>query len=271
MQDAALLIPPPAALLEPFHLGTPEEFMIPRNYIDGFQLSNDVSNPNTALDIGAGMCADSTNKYLFQGNALVKNTTSTWSAGNNQPGMGNGLTIAPNTWYHVHEILINNAIDTYFDTSPTAANAPNGTIANRRVGSFKTNGSSQIITFIQAGEWFYFAPVTEYNSTSSRTMSALTLAGVPTGVVVFPKFSGIAAPANGVQILLELAPVSHLTWIWTSVSILSSGTTQVAANLLDGPATNTSAQVGFAVTNNGALNSSLQTVAYQDRRGKDGP
>ena len=115
----------------------------------------------TTMTVAAGqaMSSDGTT-MMFLASAMTKSTAGTWVAGNNQNGMGTGLTIANTTWYYVFEILNAGAIDIYFDTSVTAANAPAGTTKSRRIGSFLTNGSAQIVSFIQNGNRFDWAVLT---------------------------------------------------------------------------------------------------------------
>jgi hypothetical protein len=163
-----------------------------RGYIAGLTLSNDVGTPNTTLDIAAGACADSTNAAVITLNATTKKTGGTWVTGTGNNGMGTGLTIANSTWYHVFAIINAGIADVYFDTSITAANKPASTTAFRRIGSFKTNGSAQIIAFIQTGERFDWAtPVLEFTGTPGATTAAsLALIAVPPSVVVETLLSG---------------------------------------------------------------------------------
>lgn len=149
----------------------------------GFLLSNDGTTPNTVLDIAAGSRPDSTFTVQITGTAFTKTTGGTWVAGTGNAGMGTGLTIAASTWYHVFAIINSGSYDVYFDTSPTAANAPAGTTAHRYVGSFKTDGSSNILAFIQIGQDFIpiSAPLELSGGTVGSTLVALNLTGVPTG------------------------------------------------------------------------------------------
>lgn len=129
----------------------------PRGYIDGLTMSRNAGTPTTKLDIAAGEAMDSTGVVCIRiGGGLTKRTGGAWAAGNDVNGMGNGLTIANSTWYHVFTILNAGLRDIYFDTSISAANKPTGTTHFRRIGSFKTNGSAQIIDFLQFVDRFYW-------------------------------------------------------------------------------------------------------------------
>lgn len=147
----------------------------------------------TTLTVAAGQAMSSdVTTMMFLAAAMTKSTAGAWAAGTGQNGMGNGLTIAAATWYHVFEMLNAGAVDVYFDTSVTAANAPAGTTKSRRIGSFLTNGSAQIITFLQNGNRFDWAvPVLEFSGTPGVTTAVTqTLAAVPTGIAVETLLSG---------------------------------------------------------------------------------
>jgi len=82
----------------------------------------------------------------------------------------NGL--APNTWYHTHLIkkVSNGVIDAYFDLSTSAAGIPSGYTAYRRIGSIRTDGSSNIYAFVQDGDtiiWLDNKTITNSIVTSS--------------------------------------------------------------------------------------------------------
>lgn len=153
-------------------------------YINGFKLANNSTNK---IDVTVGYCADSTNAAAISGTAFTKATSGTWAAGSNGNGMGVGLTIANTTWYHVFAIIVSGAFDVYFDTSAAAANKPVGTTAFRRIGSFLTNGSAQIIAFKQYGNHIYWtAAVHDVNTGAPPSSATLTTFSVPTGVSVYP-------------------------------------------------------------------------------------
>lgn len=162
--------------------------MIPRSYLSGFILSNDVTTPNTVLDISAGQCADSTNLKTINLSSFTKSTGGAWTTGSGSNGMGVGLTVAPNTWYHVFAILYGAITDVYFDTSVAAANAPVGTTAYRRIGSIKTDGSSHILAFFQDEDTIYWGAgsLDENGTNVPGSTSLLMTLDIPPGVKVRP-------------------------------------------------------------------------------------
>lgn len=168
-------------------------------YINGFTLSNNIANSATRIDVAIGACADSTNAFNITGTAITKSTDGSWVAGSNNNGMGVGLTIANNTWYHVFAVIVGGVFDVYFDTSATAANKPASTTALRRIGSFRTNGSAQILGFKQYGQIIYWnAAVQDVNTGAPPASATLTAFSVPTGVSVYPiNYLTVTGPSGG--------------------------------------------------------------------------
>jgi hypothetical protein len=234
-----------------------------RGYINGFGLSNSVGTPNSVIDVAAGYAADSTNATGITGTAISKSTAGTWVAGTGNNGMGTGLTIANTTWYHVFAIINAGSFDVYFDTSISAANKPASTTAFRRIGSFLTNGSAQIIAFYQYGQTVHWtAQVTDFSGTPPAAATLVTLT-VPTGIAVRP-------------ILLALYQDPSLTGrqyrVWspgagsTSKNELVACTAVAGVNTVGGGSsvvTNTSAQVYHIDTGTGA-NANLYNTGWID-------
>jgi hypothetical protein len=170
-----------------------------RSAVAGFQLTNDATTPASVLDIGAGQCADDSGAVWITTTAtFYASTGGAWTAGAGTSSapvnkMGTGLTVAAGTWYHVFAIVNGGAPDFYFDTSVTAANAPSGTTAHRRIGSVLTTSSSQIVGFAQvltgSGAFVYWnAVATDFQGAATSTTSARQLIplSVPNGPTVRP-------------------------------------------------------------------------------------
>lgn len=247
-----------------------------QNYLSGLTLSNDGTSPNTVLDIAAGVATDSTNAVLMQIAAFTKSTGGAWASGSGGNGMGNGLTIAASTWYHV--LLANNGgtPDIWFDTSLTGANRPAGiTDARyRRIGSFRTNGSSQITAFTQRGQEFMWAAplrdvfVTPIASTSSNT-SALT---VPTGVVVQGIIS-VTITGSGATNVVYVRALSETdlasSFANGTVTARDPTTTGGGGTTMTRVWTNTSAQFAWrAAVSGGSTEMDVMTFGWFDTLGK---
>ena len=247
------------------------------NYLTGVTLSNDSGTPNSKLDIAAGVAADSTNAQMITIGAFVKSTAGAWVSGTGNDGMGNGLTIADSTWYHVCLAYNGGTPDVWFDTSAVCANVPSGLSGTlfRRIGSFETNSSAQIFAFNQTGDRFDRAlPVLEYQGTPGVTTAAsLSFSGVPTGVVVTAILSGYILDATGENSGLYISSLAQ-------TDTAANGTLAITAIIGSAPSaealggfsgftvvTNTSAAVRRRVNSTtAALN--IITNGWIDSRGK---
>ena len=177
------------------------------NFLGGLATSNDGTTPNSVLDIAAGNANDSTNVVNIKIGAFTKSTAGAWAAGSSSNGMGNGLTIAASTWYYDCLAYNGGTPDIWFDTSVTCANKPTGISGSlyRRIGEFKTDGSSHILAFVQNANTFLWAvPVNDVVSgTAPTTAAAVALASVPTGLTVNAMINGsYINSAAGVKLLI---------------------------------------------------------------------
>jgi hypothetical protein len=242
-----------------------------RDYIAGVTLSNDGTSPNSVLDTSAGVVTDSTNAYLIKIGAFTKSTAGAWASGSGSNGMGNGLTVAASTWYHVCVAYNGGTPDEWFDTSPVCANAPSG-VANptifRRIGSFKTDASSHILAFSQNGDEFLWSVSVQDINGSQGTTTTNYILSVPTGVVVWAKiravfFSGSTA---GNAILYPLAQSTQVANSPAGNSNFSWNTTTSEYNELR-IRTNTTSQIG-AVASAASISVNVVTFGWDDPRGR---
>lgn len=154
-----------------------------RGYIDGLIMSNDTDTDHD-ISIAIGICRDSIDTLPIPlSSALVKQIDVNWSEGTADGGFPSGLTLSADTWYHFFIIMSNDGtkVDAGFDTSLTAVNLLGDATdydVFRRVGSVLTDGSDNIIEFIQMGDTFWWtAPVLDVdvsapgNSIVNRTIS----------------------------------------------------------------------------------------------------
>ena len=75
------------------------------NYKEGLTLSNNVSTPNTVLDIASGMAqSDDYTTLMSLASALTKSISSTWAVGTGNGGLDIGAVLASTT-YHAYEIM----------------------------------------------------------------------------------------------------------------------------------------------------------------------
>lgn len=171
--------------------GTKLNTAILRNYIDGFILRNDATDPDKILVIGPGQASSGDNdSYITTHIDFSKRIDDNWTPGNGQGGLASALSLNNDAWYHVFVISRENGtVDAGFDTDIQAVNLLADAVEYsdfRRIGSIKTDSGSNIYRFTQTGNvTIYDTPVQDQNvvGPSTPTLFALT---VPTGVRVRP-------------------------------------------------------------------------------------
>lgn len=131
----------------------------PRGHISGLIISNNGSDAAHDIDIAAGDCIGSANTLLKIGSSgITKQIDANWAEGDDAGGFPSGLTLTADTWYHVFVIKKNDGtIDAGYDTSTTATNLLSDATnysEYRRIGSVRTDGSSNIYGFTQVGDEF---------------------------------------------------------------------------------------------------------------------
>lgn len=134
----------------------------PRGYIDGFRIDRD-SGGDTDHDLriaeGIARSDDDTQTLTLTGGnpALVKQIDVPWAESSGATpagGFPSGLSLTPDTWYHVLAIrrTSDGQIDAGFDTDAAGSNLLADATAYgtpRRIGSVLTDGSSNLTPFRQ--------------------------------------------------------------------------------------------------------------------------
>lgn len=251
-----------------------------RSYLAGLTLSNDSGTPNSVLDIAAGQATDSTNTVMINLSAFTKSTAGLWVAGSGNNGMGNGLTVGASTWYHVCAIINNGSPDVYFDTDVNCtSNSPASTTARRRIGSFKTNGASQILGFVQDGDYFQWTAISasDFSTLNPGTGATTTLLNVPTGVNILAQTIFIVQNTGGggaaVMWVNDLAvnsivPTQNEA---QTINAQTGATGQVIASPVELMVrTNTSGQVRYRLSfSDGNTTVTAYTRGWTDTRGRN--
>lgn len=178
--------------------------VLPRGYISGLALSNNATNPTTQIDIAAGKARSLSGVNDLSIASVFTKTlqaTGAWAAGTGNNGLFSGARAA-NTWYHV--FLIRNtttgATDAGFDVSTIAANIPAGYSDYRRIGSVLTDGSSNILAFIQTRNVIQWASLrTDLSVSAPGATAALFTASVPPGIKARVMFNASLFTSSGTQ------------------------------------------------------------------------
>lgn len=246
-----------------------------RGYLAGLGTSNNVSTPNTKVDVAAGICTDSTNALVMSAAAGTINCATT---GANALDTG---TLANSTWYHTFVIGKTDYTTALLaSTSPSSPTMPTGYTLLRRIGSFKTDGSAHILPFVQNGDLFAnTTPVNDISASNPGTAAVTrTLASVPTGVKVQAWVQGIVANTsvgNNVAVYLSdlattnMDPASTSPYCFDFATAPGSAGGVVAAGV-KAVYTNTSAQIRSRLSfSDGGVGLVINTLGWIDRRGKD--
>jgi hypothetical protein len=244
-----------------------------RGHIDGLTLSRASA---TTVTVAVGSARDGTDAAtLYLSSAITKTLQSSgvWTAGTGNNGLDTGAR-ANSTWYHVWVIgKTDGTTDWLYSTSASAPTMPTGYTLKRRVGSVKTDGSGNLINFVQLNDRFLWdVPVQDVNTTNPGTSAVLATLSVPTGVKVCPIALYQAAYLNTVYDVLitspdqtDTAPTSSLYNARANASA-STYFTFVGIDVW----TNTSGQIRYRVdTSTANVIAYITTFGWIDPRGRD--
>jgi len=241
-----------------------------RGYLGGLTLSNDATA--TKLDISAGEAtSDDAATRMILGSAWVKSLGSTFTSGAGNGGLDTGA-VAASTWYHVFLISDSTGLttDILFSTS-LSPSMPSGFTKKRRIGSIRTNGSSQIISFTQNGDLFLLANSVsgtwDQSNIATSSTGALVTLNVPPGVQVRALIfvaSIITTASYSLQSTFQTT--NPATGIWNFGLPAGSGQYPPGGQLE--VLTNTIAQISVASNANYANGFFLSTLGWTDTRGR---
>lgn len=117
-------------------------------YVNSFGATNNGGTPNTQIDFFGGSSLVTTPFGYPYSSAGFGGTINAAVVGAN--GIDTGA-LAANTWYYMWMIGNGNSIAGLLSLSSTAPTMPIGYSYRYRVGAVRTNGSSQLLRFIQRG------------------------------------------------------------------------------------------------------------------------
>lgn len=179
------------------------EALLPLGYFYGFTLANNVTLPNTTIDVGVGQVKTSDNLFslsLLTPLSGILQASGAWAAGNNQNKLDTGAK-ANSTTYHVFVIrkTSDGAGDILFSLSATSPTVPSGYAGFRRVGRVATDASGNIRQFKARGHGRYdwVTPSLEFSqSLVGGGTSLITLSGfggAPVEVIIQTVMQGDAS------------------------------------------------------------------------------
>jgi len=110
-------------------------------------IANNSTNPNTQMDIGAGIVNydNGSGQLLCQAITKTLQSSGSWTPGTNQNGLDTGAR-ANSTWYQIFEIVKNsdNTSDILYSTSRTSPTIPIGYTLVAWIGAKRTDASGNI-------------------------------------------------------------------------------------------------------------------------------
>jgi hypothetical protein len=232
-----------------------------------------VGDPNNDVDVASGACrSDDNMEDILLAGTLTKQLDAVWSQGTNLGGLDTGAKAA-DTFYHVYAIKnpSTDVVDVLLSTSMTPT-MPSGFTLKRRLGSVRTDGSSNLLAFSQeSDEFLWAAPTLDATNLTVNATAALQAVKVPSGVKVFAiltsVWQGNAAAGLGI---ISSPDVNDVAPSLTAAPLLTHRTVDAT------PAgwstlrvrTNTSAQVRLR----GGIATQhlwLCTLGWLDSRGRD--
>jgi hypothetical protein len=250
------------------------EWVAHRGHIAGLTLTNNGTDANNDLDIAEGVaCSDGPPwRLMILAAPITKQLDAAWAVGQGAGGLDTGSKAA-NTWYHVFLIRRSDTgvVDALFSTSATSPTMPTGYDERRRIGAIRTDGSSNILPFLHAGDRFLrVAPALDFDGTIGTTASTITLASVPLGVAV-EALLNVTIVNSGAQtrvLLSEMAQTDNAPSITASpLSTLGTGGDGNGISAQVRIVVNTAQQIRARATN-ASTTMRVVTVGYIDQRGR---
>ncbi|WP_454812189.1 hypothetical protein [Labrys neptuniae] len=243
----------------------------PTGTLNGLTLSQ---ASTTSVGIAAGGCANEDGGAAYNmalGIAITKGLGA-WTAGTGNGGLDTG-SVAATTWYHVHLIRKDSdgSSDVLLSISATAPMMPAGYTARRRIGAIRTNGSSQMMPFVQVGDQFLWdIPVADALSAVSSTSAQLVALSVPPAINAEAEIEFSAESTTFGYVLVsspltsDQAPSSTAAPYFTVIAA-SAGSRGYARLRIR---TNGSGQIRHRNTSSASTTVIITTLGWIDTRGR---
>lgn len=251
---------------------------IPRSYLAGLGTTPTVAS--TSVSIAVGVCkGNDQSTTITLTSPLVKVLSSSWSVGSGNGGLYAATSIQGLQSYHLFVIIRTDTsvVDAYYDTSPLATNIPAPYTVYRRIASFRTTTSANMIDYVQDGDLFQFKtgrPDIVTTNPGTAAVSAV-INSIASGINVYA-IMNIATTQSAVSntaLLLSDPAVDDQT---ASTNIAPYGqeyNVNASANNGCGWAmvrTNTSSTIRYRISgSDGSTVVRLSAQGYYDRRGRD--
>jgi hypothetical protein len=168
---------------------------LPTGYISGLGISH-AADTDHDLTIAIGKVRDGTDaEDEVLAAALTKQADATWVAGSNSGGMASGESLPTSGTIHAWSIMRNDktVIDVMISNHATSGLAPafpTNYGYKRRIASFRTDSSANIINGVQWGTgkrriFMLNTPILDINNATPGTSAVTAALSVPNGISVF--------------------------------------------------------------------------------------
>lgn len=237
-----------------------------QGHVGGLALSNDGTSPQTVIDTSAGVATSDDATTMMKLASFTKSTAA-WSVGSGNGCLDAG-SLAASTWYHlfVIERTDTGVVDELCSTSATAPTLPTSYTKKRRIGSFKTDGTSHILGFRQTGtgnrrDYYWNNNVGDIGSAAltAGATQLMTIGSIPTGIRV--GVYGVALLA-GPAANNFIGIVSPDDSTGPAAIIKAVAGQNAAAQVVT--RSNASQQINVAASNNAGMTFSWNTIGWYD-------
>lgn len=237
----------------------------PAGYLSGLTLSYVT---NSTFSVAAGDCRneDSGTAQSMSLAVPVTKNLDAWSSGLGSLDTG---TIAVDTWYHVHLIRKDSdgSINVLLSLSPTAPSMPSGWTARRRIGAICTDGSAQIVPFVQVGDEFqWVTPRASYNAAPPATRTLVQI-DAPPGVRTLARLRAYLTGNSTCYARVATTDEADVAPALADNDCMSIVGVAYVMNLLR--LTDTSRQIAIRASTAGLGPLVLNTTGWVDTRGKN--
>jgi|SRR5579859_473140 hypothetical protein len=162
----------------------------PSFYINGLQISNDATTPNSVIDIAAGQCRDSNNiidmvlgDFLNEGAGTANSSTSLNAAINGVNGLDTGSLAASKVYavYVIGDSSNKQPVGTILSLNQSVPALPFGYDSYRKIGYMTTDSSSHFLvgywsaSAIGVRTFYYDIPISVGTTASSGTLAQVDL------------------------------------------------------------------------------------------------
>ena len=250
-------------------ISTIKEDALPRGYLAGGILSNNVADATNDIDVAAGICRDDTNSANITIPLVTKRLDAAWVAGTNQGGRDTGA-ISDGCW-HVFAILnpSTGVADVLLSLSFASPVMPSGFTLKRRIGSvIRLSGS--IRQQIAVGDYVHYTTlIYEPNGSAisvGQTYSNNFSLSVPSGLRIVCNIQVVLTTAGGAGVMGIRA--MDITNGMQTIATAVAGVQTCTSGSIVSAASNAGYNAHY-MTGAGAATFSVVVQGYWDQRGKD--